>query len=143
MGTLTTNLIGHFSGYGSVWYHPDGIANILLFSRVRDQFQVQYDQAGDAFNLFKPDGTTRSFKRSASGLYVSEATVGTVLVSTVAANKSNYTNADYERALLARKLQIILGHPSSRELQVLLEKRLLPNVVGPAPTSPLPVEVMA
>jgi hypothetical protein len=28
-GTITTNLVGDLPAYGEVWYHPNGIANIL------------------------------------------------------------------------------------------------------------------
>jgi hypothetical protein len=35
-GTTITDLEGDFEGYGTVWYHPDGIANILSLSRVDD-----------------------------------------------------------------------------------------------------------
>lgn len=33
-GITTTNLKGDLPGYGTVWYHPKGIANILSLSRV-------------------------------------------------------------------------------------------------------------
>ena len=33
-GVATTNMIGDLKGYGTVWYHPRGIANILSLSRV-------------------------------------------------------------------------------------------------------------
>jgi hypothetical protein len=34
-GITSTNLIGDLAGYGPVWYHPNGIANILSLSRVK------------------------------------------------------------------------------------------------------------
>jgi hypothetical protein len=58
---------------------------------------------------------------------MSEAKAGTVLVNMVAMNMSKKTDADYEYTILARKLQIILGWPSSRDLQAMLETKLLPN----------------
>ena len=33
-GTTTTYTIGEFPGYGTVWFHPEGIANILSLSRI-------------------------------------------------------------------------------------------------------------
>ena len=32
-GVTSTNLIGDLGGYGTVWYHPQGIANILSLSQ--------------------------------------------------------------------------------------------------------------
>jgi hypothetical protein len=33
-GVTTTTLVNNLDGYGTVWYHPSGIANILPLSRV-------------------------------------------------------------------------------------------------------------
>ena len=33
-GITRMNLVGNLSGYGTVWYHPDGIANILSLAEV-------------------------------------------------------------------------------------------------------------
>ena len=38
-GVAKTNLIGDLPGYGTVWYHPDGIANILSLSKVTRFYQ--------------------------------------------------------------------------------------------------------
>ena len=69
------------------------------------------------FIIHKPDGSTRNFKESSHGLYYHNTSTdvagveetGTALVTTVADNTSNYTHADYSRALLARKTQQIIG----------------------------------
>ena len=34
-GITRTNLVGDLRGYGTIWYHPDGIANILSLAEVR------------------------------------------------------------------------------------------------------------
>ena len=39
-GSKSTNLRGTLSGYGEVWYFAEGIANILLLSRVKENFRV-------------------------------------------------------------------------------------------------------
>ena len=39
-GMKTTNFRDHLSGYGLVWFYPDGIANILSLSRVKDKYRV-------------------------------------------------------------------------------------------------------
>jgi len=36
----TVNKVGDFPGYGTVWFHPDGIANILSLARVKEKYRV-------------------------------------------------------------------------------------------------------
>jgi hypothetical protein len=43
-GVASTDQVGDLDGYGTVWYHPNGIANILSLSRVREHgYRVTYD----------------------------------------------------------------------------------------------------
>ena len=37
-GVTSTDLVGNLPGYGTVWYHPDGIANILSLARVKEKY---------------------------------------------------------------------------------------------------------
>ena len=41
-GFTTTHLVGHFEGYGTVRYDPEGMANILSLHRVVENYHVQY-----------------------------------------------------------------------------------------------------
>ena len=109
-----TNLVGELPGYGTVWFHPDGIANILSLARVKTKYRITFDSdENNEFVVHKPDGSTRNFKESSHGLYYHDtstavtrvADTGMVLVTTVADNASNYTHADYTCALLACKTQ--------------------------------------
>ena len=129
-GVTSTNLVGDLPGYGTVWYHPKGIANILSLNKVKAKYRVTYDSTdGNAFVVHKNDGTTRTFKQSARGLFYMDTTpgTGTTLVNTVAENKSNYTNRDYSRAELARQIQKRIGRPSTRAFLKIVENKLLPN----------------
>ena len=54
-------------------------------------------------------------------------TKDTVLVTSVADNASNFSNADYSQAVLARKLQKIIGRPTTRAFIYFIENNLLPN----------------
>ena len=68
------------------------------------------------------------FQQSERGLFfLDTSATGTVLINTVAENRSRYTNHDYSLAVLARKLQQILGRPSTRSYLYIVEKYLLPN----------------
>jgi hypothetical protein len=42
-GVTSTNLVGDLPGYGEVWYHPSGIANILSLARVKNRHRVTFD----------------------------------------------------------------------------------------------------
>ena len=53
--------------------------------------------------------------------------MGTLLVNTVDDNKSNYTNRDYLRAVLARKIQKTIGRPSTKDFIRIIDNKLLPN----------------
>jgi hypothetical protein len=108
-GVTSTNLQGELPGYGTVWYHKDGIANILSLSKAAARHHVTYDIVDrNKFRVHKDDGTRRVFEQSGRGLFsmdTQSGDTGTTLVNTVAENKSRYTNRDYSRAELARRLQ--------------------------------------
>jgi hypothetical protein len=131
-GVTSTNLIGDLPGYGQVWYHPNGIANILSLKQVKTrEHRVTYDSSkANEFHVHKADGTIHIFKESPCGLYYSDASIretGTLLVNTVDHNKSKYTKHDYSRAVLAQKTQKMIGRPSTRSFISIVEKNLLPN----------------
>jgi len=105
-GVTTTDLITNLPGYGTIWFHPNGIANILSLSRVKERHRVTYDSTnGNAFLVHRSDGSTRRFTESRDGLYFSDVLAGnkaTLLVTTVASNRSSYTNDEYSQATLVR-----------------------------------------
>jgi hypothetical protein len=107
-GVTSTNLIGDYPGYGTVWYHPKGIANILSLSRVKNNgFRVTYDSVdGNEFVVSK-QGTKRIVTECSRGLYYTEAaktSKNVALFTTVADNKSKFSVRDYSRAVVARKI---------------------------------------
>jgi NADPH-dependent 7-cyano-7-deazaguanine reductase QueF len=56
-----------------------------------------------------------------------EQSSGTVLVNTVDENKSRYTNRDYQRALIARKIQNTVRRPLTRNFMNIVKQNLLKN----------------
>jgi hypothetical protein len=52
---------------------------------------------------------------------------GTMLVNTVVENRSNFTNREYDNAVLARKIQKTIGRPSTRDFMRYIENMLIPN----------------
>ena len=72
--------------------------------------------------------------KTSAGLYCHD-TVGShdcgasavVLVTTVASKRSRYTKRAYHQATLARKLQKMIGYPSTRDFMKIVDAHLLPN----------------
>jgi hypothetical protein len=122
-------LIGDLPGYGTVWYDPESIANILSLKRVAEKYHVAFDsEHGGSFIVTKPDGKVFEFKQSAGGLYFLDTDeTGQVMVNTVADLKSNYTNEDYLKALRARELQIMIGRPNTKHFIQIVTSNQLPN----------------
>lgn len=130
-GSRVTTKVGELEGYGTVWYDPQGIANILSFKRVREKYAVAYDPTNYMFVVRKPtNGKVFVFRESASGLHyldTTEAGYGVTMVNTVADNRSNYSSEDYDRAIQARQLQIKIGRPSLKDYIKIVSENWLPN----------------
>ena len=58
---VSTDLIGDLPGFGPVWYHKNGIANILSLTKVERMKGVEYvsyhTKRGSKFIVTKKDGT--------------------------------------------------------------------------------------
>ena len=98
-GTTSTSHQGNLPGYRTVWYHPEGIVNILSLSQVKEKYRVSFDSTNsNTFTMMKPDGKVFEFQQSHSGLYyldtISDNQLGFVHVNTVADNSTKYTNND-------------------------------------------------
>jgi hypothetical protein len=127
-GIVSTNLIGDAVGYGTAWYHPKGIANILLPSQVLKH--------GFCFSVQPFTSTTQMeqhrFFTSPRGLFYTDITTDPrlselALISTVDDNKSRYLSHDYFHAVLAGKIQQIIDHPSTRNYLRIVEHNLFQN----------------
>jgi len=131
-GTTRTNMKGDLEGYGPVWCCKGGIANILSLANIKKKYQFTCDSTtGNEFVVHKGDGTTRHFRESDRGLYFmninDDSESGGVLVNTVEDNKSKCTQSDYLCAVLARKIQGGVGHPSLRTFVEIVDKKKLKN----------------
>ena len=42
-GTVLVTMKGDLRGYGTVWYHPNGISNILSLNNVHKKYRVTFD----------------------------------------------------------------------------------------------------
>ena len=122
-------MIGDLPSYGTVWYDPQGIVNVLSLKRVAEKYHVMFNsKEGRLFIVIKLDGTMFEFKQSEEGLYFLDTDKHvTVMVNMVADNKSNYTNEDYLKAVHAREFQIKIGHPSTKDFILIITSNQLPN----------------
>ena len=76
-GVTTTNMVGDLHGYGTVWYHPNRIANILSLSHIKKNgCKVTYNSSDkNEFHVLKLDGKTWVFKESEHGLFYMDASL--------------------------------------------------------------------
>jgi Reverse transcriptase (RNA-dependent DNA polymerase) len=131
-GVSVASQLGDLDGYGTVWYNPNGIANILSLARVQEKYRVTYDsEQGGEFIVQKQDGSMRNFKRSTGGLFFLDTkrkdNGSTLLMNTVEGNKSQFTNREIQSATLARRIQNIIGRPSTSTLIKIVKNNLLKN----------------
>ena len=81
--------------------------------------------------MHKEDGEQQKFQQSKRGLYYLDTATTTnhavLAVSTVEHNKSNYTDRDYSRAVLARKAQILVGYPELRDFLAYIDENAILN----------------
>jgi hypothetical protein len=52
---------------------------------------------------------------------------GVASINTVSGNKDKYSSTDCDRADLAQRLQVRIGHPSTKDIICIVERNLLPN----------------
>ena len=133
-GSRLTNLVGNLPGYGTVWYNPNAIANILSLRQVQHRYHISYDSSHRRFIITKPSGKEFVFQESEGGLHYLDTMQqqnqwqqGHVFsITTVWDNKKNFTNNDYLRAIRARELQVMVGCPSDKDFMKILMTSSLP-----------------
>ena len=129
-GTMQTSLIGDLPGYGTVWYNPDGIANIISLGEAAATHRITMDSSiDDAIFIHKPDGSLRRFQCTKSGIYCcnlkqSESFVFNSILS-VEGQKQQYSALDIGRATKARKLQETMGFISEQDLLRVVDNNLI------------------
>ena len=127
-GKVSVTQKGDLRGYGTVWYYPDGIANILSLYNIQKKHRITFDSAdGTGFTVHKEDGSTRVFKPSKKGLFYSDVKSDMVLINTVDSIKNKYTVKEFSDACKARSIQDMIGRPSTKDFIKYVEGNMLPN----------------
>ena len=105
-GVKVMDKIGELPGYGTVWYEPTGIANILSMSREANKSRAIFDsEGGNIFRMVLPDKEVK-FQLSTNGLYYFDAVDrenGVLLLNTVSKNREVFTRKEYEGDREARR----------------------------------------
>jgi hypothetical protein len=114
--------------FGTVWYNPRAITNILSFSKLRNAgYNLGYDHANDVFHLEIND-RTYLFRQSPEGLYIYNHVTDSAICATSVADKQRmYTPRQIKRADEARTLYRMLGRPSERIFKHMLNHGLIHN----------------
>ena len=117
-GTVQVTMKGDLRGYGTVWYHPSGIANILSLNNVRKKYHVTFDSGNteeQGLVVHQNDGSKRIFRPSRKGLYYSDiaSDVRAIMVTTVDSTMAKYSVRQYSSAKKAHGMQNVIGRPST------------------------------
>ena len=143
-GNMTTNMVGDFDGYGTVWYHKKAIANILSLYKVTTRFHVQFDsRTNNNFVVWRENESARYFEPSARGLYFCDVTKinGTILanngitydthlagdpaeINTVENNLKKFTQRQVRDAATCRAFQNTAGLTTNGIISVVDNKML-------------------
>ena len=145
-GTQVSHLVGDLTNFGTVWYNPDSLANILSLAQVRQQCRITMDTAVEpALVVHHTDGSCMKFIEYDTGLYYFDASSGLSdpssladnpsslpvtpysFVHTVADNLRAYSRAQVQGANQARELYIKLGRPGQTHFEQLITNNLITN----------------
>lgn len=91
-GTSTTSLEADVPLFGTVWYDPKGMTNVLSLAKVQDRYKVEFDSSRSVF-IVHNNGLLLEFRRSAEGLYYYKPMLKEIaMMQTVEDYKIFYTN---------------------------------------------------
>ena len=112
------------------FHHKNGLANLLSLGLIAKEFRVVLDTSIDnAFYIFNDDGSYIRFECQPNGLYYlpveEDGKSPVVLMTTVAGQKSKFSELDCKRAEAARELQARMGFPSDRDLIFAIEHNII------------------
>ena len=91
---IENNMLPSRKGYGTVWYYPKGIANILSRHKVQGKYRVTYNSSTMARSeVHKSDGMSCKLTPSKKEAFFSDVKCDNahILVNTVDSIKNKYT----------------------------------------------------
>jgi hypothetical protein len=135
-GRQVSEFIGDHYLFGTVWYNPSSLANILSMALVRKSHRITMDSSVEAaLSVHCSDGQLLKFREFDSGLYFYDTHISSTkansplfysssrlhnpvsFLSSVKSNKEKFTRREIEGADAARLLYRKLGRPSEAQFQ--------------------------
>jgi hypothetical protein len=128
-GQIKYDHTGVLPGYGTIWYNPAGIPNILSLARVEDKGHLVEYSKGQFTGTNKKSKNMTIFQKQ-GGLFIHRVEIsgGTAFVQTVEENLDVYTPRQILRARATRELYAMVGRPSLTDFIGIMKHNLLPNV---------------
>ena len=120
-GYIIIDQVGDLPDFGTVYYDPNALANILSFAMVENAGKITYLQRTTSFHVHI-NGSSYVFEHLETGrgrnLYAcnmrkyAHAQLGIVCVTTVTENEAFFTRCEVGDARKAHDLSRRLGYPS-------------------------------
>ena len=137
-GTTPYTEKGTFGAMKNVWFHSNGLENIISLALLQEVAKVSYDSSADAaFVATFTSGHVWRFKQTVNGLFIyehvnknnttNENVLDYCLISTVGDNEKQFHRREVEAAQKAGKLYRLLGRPSRRTFQNAISNGLIQN----------------
>jgi hypothetical protein len=139
-GCQDSHLLGNIPSFGTVWYNPNSLANILSLAVVRKNNRVMMDTAVEpALCVHLANGSVIKFTKYSTGLYfhdarapkvatsTSESVIAYSFLNTVEHNKKQFTPKEIEGADAARALYCMIGRPAQKYFEEIHIKNLILN----------------
>jgi len=137
-GKQVSNHVGEVRNFGTMWYNPQSLANILSLAKVCHKYCVAMDLALEAsICMHRVDSTIMKFVKYASGLYyhdtatsintISEHVNGYSFIVTVAGNKDHFHRHKIKGANQAHALYTMIGRPLQQQFEFILNNNLIKN----------------
>ena len=123
-GSLDLNMVGDLPGFGTVYYHPSCVANILCFHDLAIKKLVRYDDENNKFIVsmngkeyeFIPKGKLYVYNSRNNKRNYEELTSEITLIQNVKENEKMFTERERKNAALARQAQLRMGYPSIKDI---------------------------
>ena len=150
-----TNLKAELPGYGTVWFDPQAMTNMLSFGNIAKQYPIQYLLESDTFQVQLSDHINIFGCKQVDNLYVLEGNQPqegsqqtshpkntfskmTFQVQTIEENAKLLTPKEIAQANLAKQLLHTLGYP----LVVNLETIIKMNAIQDNPVTESNIKLM-
>ena len=156
-GMMTINLKAELPSYGTVWFEPQAMTNMLSFGNIAKQYPIQYLQASDTFQVQLSNHINIFGCKQVDNLYVLEGNQpqegsqqtpssqenisqvpATLHVQTIEENTKFLTPKEIAQANVAKWLFHALGYPSVIDLKTIIKM----NVIQDNPVTKSDIKLM-